>query len=172
MIFCSSVTVIADGPSALPSGSTSATFGTPSSGGGGVDQPELRSNVDASKLGSALPLPPSVSTNKNPTITFGKEDTKGQPTSSFIEYSASMTPTTSSAACFSSSDPVLVPSHDSRLPGSVGTIKREVGSQRTADTISPAESKPTSGQEFANSIHLEKLISHDMTNLVSFLLYN
>ncbi|PQM33022.1 GBF-interacting protein 1-like isoform X2 [Prunus yedoensis var. nudiflora] len=38
------------------------------------------------------------------------------------------TPASTLAVCFSSSDPVLVPSNDSRLLGSVGTIKREVGS--------------------------------------------
>ncbi|KAI5424473.1 hypothetical protein KIW84_030601 [Lathyrus oleraceus] len=47
-------------------------------------------------------------------------------------------PSSSSAVCFSSSDPVLVPSNDSRFPGAVGAIKREVGGQRPPTELNVA----------------------------------
>lgn len=65
-----------------------------------------------------LGIPPSADEKKNPATT-----SDGQPT---LSSSAS----TSSSVCFSSSDPVLVPSNDSRVSGAVGTIKREVGIHR------------------------------------------
>ncbi|XP_047333989.1 GBF-interacting protein 1-like isoform X2 [Impatiens glandulifera] len=49
-----------------------------------------------------------------------------------------------SGVYFSASDPVLVPSQDSRLPGSAGAIKREVGSQRTpVEHISSSQENKT-----------------------------
>ncbi|CAI0381844.1 unnamed protein product [Linum tenue] len=57
--------------------------------------------------------------------------------------SVSVTAVSSSTVCFSSSDPVLVPSNDSRPAGTVGTIKREVGSHRTlsATNVAPNSQK-------------------------------
>lgn len=123
MIICySSLTVAANGPSGVASGSPSIVHATDIPAGSGVYQPEVSSSaVAVSKSGSA---PSDVDANKNPTIAFGSGPTPGQP-------AASSSASSSSTVCFSSSDPVLVPSNDSRLPGAVGTIKREVGSHRT-----------------------------------------
>ncbi|KAJ4730253.1 GBF-interacting protein 1-like [Melia azedarach] len=118
----SSLTVAANGPSGVASGSPSIVHATDIPAGSGVYQPEVSSSaVAVSKSGSA---PSDVDANKNPTIAFGSGPTPGQP-------AASSSASSSSTVCFSSSDPVLVPSNDSRLPGAVGTIKREVGSHRT-----------------------------------------
>ncbi|KAK9152356.1 hypothetical protein Syun_010665 [Stephania yunnanensis] len=66
----------------------------------------------------------------------------------------------------SSSDPVLVPSLDSWVPGTVGTIKREVGSQRAAvesNTVAPAENKSASNQDFTNHVQTGKASSEVVT---------
>ncbi|XP_010245041.1 PREDICTED: GBF-interacting protein 1-like isoform X2 [Nelumbo nucifera] len=66
----------------------------------------------------------------------------------------------------SSSDPVLVPSFDSRPPGAVGTIKREIGSQRTVveqNAKISSESKSTASQDFGNHLQINKHVSHDPT---------
>ncbi|GAB4845906.1 hypothetical protein Ancab_024911 [Ancistrocladus abbreviatus] len=60
----------------------------------------------------------------------------------------------------SSSDPVLVPSRDSRLPTAVGAIKREVGNQRTAaESIAciPPERGLASMHEFTDQIQVNQL---------------
>lgn len=110
---------MANGPSGEASGSTNVVNAYDKPGGSGLNQPEASaSTVDA---------------NKNPAIAYGAEPIQGQP-------AGSSSTSSSSTVCFSSSDPVLVPSNDSRLPGAVGAIKREVGSHRTP-------SEPT-GEDF------------------------
>lgn len=82
-------------------------------------------------------------------------DTQGNLTTSSSSNSIAGTQTTSPGVYFSASDPVLVPSHDARLPGAVGAIKREVGSQRTpVEQISlvPSEGKSVPGQDFCKSL--------------------
>lgn len=56
------------------------------------------------------------------------------------ELVTSVTSVSPSGVYSSSSDPVLVPALNPRNPGTVGTIKREIGSQRTAtdSIVSPA----------------------------------
>jgi hypothetical protein len=56
----------------------------------------------------------------------------------------------SSAAHFSSSDPVLVPSDNSWFPGAVGAIRREIGNQHQpslgeSNAVSSAKNKLTAG---------------------------
>ncbi|KAK6259611.1 hypothetical protein SCA6_014085 [Theobroma cacao] len=92
-------------------------------------QPEENSSVGNNELGTA---PSPVDAINKPTIAFGSGDISGQPTASSSDCSTLTIPVSSSAICFSSSDPVLVPSCDSRLPGTLGTIKREVGSHRAS----------------------------------------
>ncbi|XP_015900770.3 GBF-interacting protein 1-like isoform X2 [Ziziphus jujuba] len=111
-----STPIIANGPTNIASGSTSIMHASNISAGSGG--PEL-SLTYASKDNSSSKLNPG-DTNKNP-IAVGTEDSCEQP---------APTPTSSLVVCFSSSDPVLEPSNDSRVPGAVGTIKREVGSHR------------------------------------------
>ncbi|KAG2713874.1 hypothetical protein I3760_04G196300 [Carya illinoinensis] len=88
---------------------------------------ESLSSVPITNLGTATP---PAYTNKNSVSTFGTEDLHGQPSPSSSNCSVSTIPSSSSAICFSSLDPVLVPSNDSRLPGAVGAIKREEGSNQ------------------------------------------
>lgn len=124
---CSSAPVIANGPS------------------GGTE--EGLSSVPITNLGTA---PPPAYANKNSTITFATRDSHGQPSPSSSNCSVSTTPSSSSAICFSSLDPVLVPSNDSRLPGAAGAIKREVGSNRPPgepNEIIHAENKLNAGQD-------------------------
>lgn len=126
----SPITVMANGPSDVASGSTSVVNSYDFPAGSGLNQPEANAmTVGISKSGS---VPSTIDANKNPTIAFGAGPIQGRP-------AASSRTSSSSTVCFSSSDPVLVPSNDSRLPGAVGAIKREVGSHRT-----PSESTATS----------------------------
>lgn len=90
-------------------------------------------------LGSAFP---SDSSNKSATVAPGSGS---MPSSSNCSGSG---PATSSAVYFSSSDPILVPSNDFWFPGSVGAIRREVGSQRPPlelNAVNFAENKLTAG---------------------------
>ncbi|GMN27563.1 hypothetical protein TIFTF001_001717 [Ficus carica] len=114
----SSVSVVSNGPATIASGSTSDAHA---------------SNISAA-IGSELGLPSvgtdslsttlhTVDVNENPTIASAVEDSYEQPAQSSSNFSM---PTSTSTVCFSPSDPVLMPSNDLRVPGAVGTIKREV----------------------------------------------
>ena len=128
---------------------------------------DLSESTDANKLGNSLAPLPSIDANKTPSIAFGTGDTCGQPTPSSSNCSASVTPVSSSGGYFSASDPVLVPSHDSQISHAVGTIKREVGSQRTPvenDEITDADSKSAAGWSFALSIFVDEFLSLNVTH--------
>ncbi|CAL1393036.1 unnamed protein product [Linum trigynum] len=94
--------------------------------------------------GAASEAREPTAANKTPVVAHGTGDTVVELVPSSSSASVSVTAVSSSTVCFSSSDPVLVPSNDSRLAGTVGTIKREVGIQRTlADTNAvPNSEKP------------------------------
>lgn len=120
---CSSSTAIADGPTVIASESTS-------------------------KLGGPVAPTPPVEANKNPTIAFGTGDTHGTLMPSSRNMSDSGPSAPPSGVYFSASDPVLVPSQESRLPSAVGAIRREVGSHQTPvgqDSVTPVERKSTAG---------------------------
>lgn len=121
-IIYSSVPVIVGGPTNVTSGNTNGVPASQSSTG-------TSAQICLSLVGdnSSSSIPP-VDANKSPTSAFGNEDLHEQPAPSSSSSSVLPTPVSTLAVCFSTSDPVLVPSNDSRLPGSVGTIKREVGS--------------------------------------------
>lgn len=117
----SSVSVVSNGPATIASGSTSDAHA---------------SNISAA-IGSELGLPSvgtdslsttlhTVDVNENPTIASAVEDSYEQPAQSSSNFSGLPMPTSTSTVCFSPSDPVLMPSNDLRVPGAVGTIKREV----------------------------------------------
>lgn len=138
----SSITVMADGPAVTTTGNTSVVHTSHSTVASDVIHADLSASTDANKLGNSPS--PSIDANKNPSIAFGTGDTCGRPTPGSSNCSASVTPASSSGGYFSASDPVLVPSHDSRISHAVGTIKREVGSQRTPvenNEITHAESR-------------------------------
>ncbi|KAL6287152.1 hypothetical protein ACE6H2_011542 [Prunus campanulata] len=132
----SSVPVIVDGSTNVVSGSTSIVHPSHVSAGSG---PDISLSLVGDNLGS---LVPPVDANKNTTVKFGNEDLHEQPAPSSSSGLVLPTPASTLAVCFSSSDPVLVPSNDSWLPGSVGTIKREVGSHHPSvlnDAIAASE---------------------------------
>lgn len=135
----SSAPVIANGPSVGPE--------------------EGLSSVPVNDLGTVLP---PANADKNPVSTFGTGDLHGQPSPSSSNCSVSTTPSSSSAICFSSLDPVLVPSSDSRLPGPVGAIKREIGSNRPPgepNAAIHAENKLAAASEIGSSSIQGKMLS-------------
>ncbi|KAI3753523.1 hypothetical protein L2E82_25578 [Cichorium intybus] len=112
-------------------------------------QSEVTLTTSSSKLEGPQPKVPPIEASKIPTVAT----------------SASKTPSPSSGVYLSEKDPILMPSQDSRLP--VGTIKREVGSQRTPvdqiqETHTPIEIKLTSSVSIQ-----EKTPSEVQKNLVS-----
>ncbi|CAN1236068.1 GBF-interacting protein 1-like, partial [Linum grandiflorum] len=72
----------------------------------------------------------SITADKTLVVAHGTADTLGEPVPNSNSSSVSVNAVSSSTVCFSSSDPVLVPSNDSRVAGTVGTIKCEVLSHR------------------------------------------
>ncbi|KAF5960648.1 hypothetical protein HYC85_001857 [Camellia sinensis] len=127
----SSQTVLTNGPTAMVPGSTAVVHAAHLSLGSSANQSEEGSAVDISNLQGLPPLLHPVNAKENPSIDFGTGDIHGQFTSSSSNSSTAGTQAPLPGVYFSASDPVLVPSHDLRLPGAVGAIKREVGSQRT-----------------------------------------
>uniref|UniRef100_A0A0C9S9Y5 TSA: Wollemia nobilis Ref_Wollemi_Transcript_5636_3338 transcribed RNA sequence n=1 Tax=Wollemia nobilis TaxID=56998 RepID=A0A0C9S9Y5_9CONI len=88
---------------------------------------------------------------------------QGQPAPKF-QQTIALTPISASGISSSSPDPVYVPSHDARVPGAVGTIRRvigTVGAQRVIDVpptlsapsnvIEPLQSSQSSQDDGANS---------------------
>ncbi|XP_024181060.1 mucin-12 isoform X1 [Rosa chinensis] len=116
----SSVTVIVGGPSNVASGTTTVVPASQLSTGTSA---EISLSLVGDKSGSSVS---AVDAKKIPTSAFGNEDLHEQAAPSSSSSSVLPNPASTLGACFSPSDPVLVPSNDSRLPGSVGTIKREV----------------------------------------------
>ncbi|XP_052107506.1 GBF-interacting protein 1-like [Arachis duranensis] len=116
----SSVSTIANGPKTEGFGTTSGGSPFPSSAGAGerMGPPPGPTN----NLGSALPS--DGSSHKVSTVTSGSGSLHSSGNCSGSGSASS------SAAYFSSSDPVLVPSSDSWVPGAVGAIRRDLGSQR------------------------------------------
>ncbi|XP_057461579.1 uncharacterized protein LOC130751873 isoform X1 [Actinidia eriantha] len=142
--FTSSQTVITNGHIVLAPGSSGVVHAAHLTVGSLINQSDEGSAINSIKLGSSPPLPHSVNAVEKPSIDFGTVDTHGQLTSSSSNSSTAGTQAPSPGVYFSASDPVLVPSHDSRFPGVVGAIKHEAGSQRTpAEQISlvPSEEK-------------------------------
>lgn len=122
LCLCRTTPVIANGPSAVVAKGMKAHIGK--SGG-----PTPHEHLDIVK--------------ENPRENSGTRKSYGQLASSSSKNLTAETQVTSLGAHFSSSDLVLVPSHDSRMPGAAGTIKREVQCQRN-----PVEQIPD-GKELA-----------------------
>ncbi|KAF8409763.1 hypothetical protein HHK36_005842 [Tetracentron sinense] len=168
----SSVSVIANGPASVAYGSSSHGHTSQLPVGSGINAPEESSDIDVNKLGSAPPPPPPPPSNvKNtPNPASGIRVTHKQPTGptpSSDHFLTSMAPASVSGVYTSASDPVLVPPLDSWLSCAVGTIKHEVGSQRTtveSNATMPAESKSTANKNFPNFLQLNKIVSRDVTD--------
>ncbi|KAK8588520.1 hypothetical protein V6N13_087436 [Hibiscus sabdariffa] len=116
-----------------------------------ANQPRENSSVVSYEYGSAPS--PAGAINKL-TTAFESGDMSGPPAASPSGCSMSTTPDSSSTICFSSSDPVLVPSSDSQPPGTLGTIKREVGGGQASvepNAIAPTERKLASAIEISST---------------------
>ncbi|KAL9384619.1 hypothetical protein Peur_021629 [Populus x canadensis] len=130
--------VVANGPTGVVSGNSSATHASnlPT----GSDQHEVASSpIGVNNVGKEVPC---IDVDNTPTIAFGTGDTCKESVPSSSNSSMSVTPASSSAVCFSLSDPVLIPSNELHPPGTVGAIKREVGIHRTAgesNAVIPSE---------------------------------
>ncbi|XP_024450996.2 GBF-interacting protein 1-like isoform X2 [Populus trichocarpa] len=120
----SSSAVVANGPTGVVSGNTSAMLASnlPT----GSNQHEVTSSPIVGREAYHIDV------DKAPTIAFGTGDACRESLPSSNNSSMSVIPASSSKICFSSSDPVLKLSNDSCPPGTVGTIKREVGNHQTA----------------------------------------
>ncbi|XP_058114862.1 GBF-interacting protein 1-like isoform X2 [Magnolia sinica] len=148
----SPITGMENGPTNVAHGNS--THGSESlvPGGSGVLAPKESSAADANKTGNA-PLSPADVKSSSVSVIGGEREQFLSPT----------IPVSASGVYSSASDPVLVPSLDSRIPGVVGTIKREVGSRRTAvePTVTvPAESKTVS-QDFTDPLQIDKIVPCD-----------
>ncbi|GFZ07571.1 flocculation protein [Actinidia rufa] len=142
----SSLTAITNGPTARSSGGT-----------GLVNQSEGDSSIGISKLGAPPSLLHPASTKANPSIEFGKGQTDEQLASSLSHSSTAETQAPSPGVYFSASDPVLVPSHDSRVPGTVGAIKREVESKRmpvSQNSLDISDGKSNDGQTLQKALEV------------------
>ncbi|XAR68243.1 hypothetical protein NMG60_11003312 [Bertholletia excelsa] len=149
----SSVTVITNGPTGVATRSP-VVVATNLSSRTVVNQFEGSSAVDNSMTRGPVQLSDPPNANDNPSTVFGTGHTHVQLPTSSSNSSTVGSRAPSPGGYFSASDPVLVPSQDSRLPSAVGAIKREVGSQRTpveqTSSVS-AEGKSASGSEMAAS---------------------
>ncbi|KAK7275944.1 hypothetical protein RIF29_17071 [Crotalaria pallida] len=132
----------ANGPTSASSGRGGVSPSPSRSGSGDRMGPSSGAN---NNLGSALL---SDSSKKSVTVASGSGSLP------FSNNSSGSAPASSSAVSFSSLDPILVPSNDSRFPGSVGAIRREVGSKRPPvepNAVKYAESKLTAASETGGS---------------------
>lgn len=137
-VFFSSVPIIANGPTSLTSGITSSANPSPPSAGTGDGLGPPSSDIN--NLNSALP-----SDDPNKVITVASRS--GSMLSSSNQPGSGLA--SSSAAYFSSSDPVLVPSNDLWFPGTAGAIRCELGNLHPPGELSAvnsAENKLTTGQ--------------------------
>lgn len=124
-------------PGVVAFGSNNVVPDAHASAGRRIKQSEA--TAGAGSIKSEEPLQSaSHDANRSPRVSVGPRDMLGQKMPNFSNSSTSLSSPPSSGAYFSASDPVLLPSHDSRPPGIVGTIRREVGSQRA-----PFENLPT-----------------------------
>ncbi|XP_052178020.1 GBF-interacting protein 1-like isoform X3 [Diospyros lotus] len=151
----SSHTITSNGPTAIASESLGVVHGAHLSVGSLVNQSDEGSTVDISKSADPPTILCPVNAKESHSIDF-QTDKDGQVISSLSNSSAAGTKAPP-AVHFSASDPVLMPSHDSWLSGAVGTIKREVGSQRVTaeqNSLVQPEGKPTAAAAYEDGSSL------------------
>ncbi|BAT81567.1 hypothetical protein LR48_Vigan306s001700 [Vigna angularis] len=139
----SSVTINANGPTSVISGTISGSSPSPSSTGTGD-----RLGPSSGDINNLNSTSPSDSSGKVAGVASGS----GSIPSSSIHPGSG--PASSSAAYFSSSDPVLVPSDDLWFPGAAGAIKREMGNQHPpveSSVVNSAKNKLTAASESGGS---------------------
>ncbi|KAK9156379.1 hypothetical protein Sjap_003859 [Stephania japonica] len=155
-----STTALTDGPINVTHGSSTIPCVAESLTGTVINPTKDSSVIDMNKLENAPTPLPTLNAKTSSSIVGIKQ---GQSMSNSDNLSS---PVSVLGVYSSASDPVLVPSLDSRVPGTVGTIKREVGSQRAAvelNTVASAENKTASNQDFANHVQTGKASSEDVT---------
>ncbi|XP_024026610.1 GBF-interacting protein 1-like isoform X2 [Morus notabilis] len=144
----SSASVVSNGPTTIASGSTSVANASTISVG---SDPEWDStSVGTDNLSTTLH---SVDVSKKPITASADDNSYEQPEQSSSSCAVLPMPTSTSTVCFSSSDPVLMPSNDSRVPGAVGAIKREVGHRASCEVNATlhVEKKSTAASEISIS---------------------
>ncbi|XVE72582.1 hypothetical protein DITRI_Ditri11bG0049800 [Diplodiscus trichospermus] len=153
-LVASSVPAMANGPTDVVAETSSAPPRN------SANQPQENPSVGNNEFESA---PSPVDAINKPTTAFGSGDMSGQPAASSTDCSMlSAPPASSSAICFSSSDSVLVASSDSRLLGTLGTIKSEVGSNWAStepNAVFPTEHKLAPAPEVSSSFLQGKMPS-------------
>lgn len=123
----SSAPISANGPTNVASGTVSSA--SPSSSPAGNEDIMVQS---------------SVNNNNNNNVDSASSSDKSNPVATI----ASGTRPAASSVVHFSSDPVLVPSDNSWLPGVVGAIRREVGNQHSlgeSNAVNSAKNKLTDG---------------------------
>lgn len=136
-VLFSSVPINANGPTSVISGTISGSSPSPSSAETGD-----RLGPSSGDINNLNSTSPSDSSGKVAGVASGS----GSIPSSSIHPGSG--PASSSAAYFSSSDPVLVPSDDLWFPGAAGAIKREMGNQHPlveSSVVNSAKNKLTAG---------------------------
>lgn len=125
--------------------------------GDGTKPLQENSPFNGNELRNAPETPVNEKTAPPSGVTISRESPTSNP-----EHIAS--PSSVLGVYSSASDPVLVRSIDSRVPGAIGTIKREVRIQRAAadsNLTIPAETISANSQEFADGPQVN---DHDITN--------
>ncbi|KAI3702672.1 hypothetical protein L6452_28421 [Arctium lappa] len=158
----SSSNVVADRSADIAAEKTSSVPETHLSAVSDINQSELNAAAVSSNLEGPLPQAPPEA-KKIPTAALGDGSSRN--------ISASKAPSPLPGVYLSASDPILMPSQDSRLP--VGTIRREVGSQRTpVEQVqeTPVEINIASNTEVGSSFMQGKMhseIQEEGNNLLS-----
>nr|GEW38341.1 GBF-interacting protein 1-like isoform X1 [Tanacetum cinerariifolium] len=124
---------VEDGPNqSMPQGQkkneslVASSFRDVPDGSSGKKQSEASASTASSKLEGPLPQISAIEASKGPIVAVVFGSSHGSLSNN---VSASKTPPASPGVFLSDSDPILMPSQDSRAP--VGTIRREVWSQKT-----------------------------------------
>ncbi|KAL3363662.1 hypothetical protein AABB24_012752 [Solanum stoloniferum] len=117
----SSSSAAVNGPGDLASGSNSIVQNTHAPPRRGVKQFEANTGMQTT----------SADSTKNPKSATGNRDVHGQRMPNTDSSSRTLSSPSPTGADLSASDPVLLPSQDSRPAGVVGTVRREVGAQHS-----------------------------------------
>lgn len=117
----SSSSAAVNGPSDLASGSNSIVQNAHAPPRRGVKQFEANTGMQTT----------SADSTKNPKSATGNRDVHGQRMPNTDSSSRTLSSPSPTGADLSASDPMLLPSQDSRPAGVVGTVRREVGAQHS-----------------------------------------
>lgn len=154
-------------------GSNSVVLNAHASTGRGIKQSEAKAGAGIIKSEEPFQSP-GHDVNRSPRVSMGTKDMLEQKMPNFSNSSTSLSSPPSSGAYFSASDPVLLPSHDSRPPSAVGTIRREVSSQRSPSEHLPTNSngsKTATGKPTRTCLEICPLFYNCVDTVVSSLIY-